>query len=577
MIYGNTSGIKKTLLDRLEALVGGYEKQFVIDGGVLREICEISERINREICVYISRAGRLLSVGIGDSGTVSSQDVSMRRSGEKLTGVRCFHTHLNGSSALSGPDIAALHSARMDMIAAVNAAGGGADISMGFIRGGGETEIIKYRSFEKIDHAAVFEKIDESERLVARTASLKNVDETERAALVCVADNAADAAYYLEELKGLVKTAGLIAAGETRQIKSVPDKNFCVGRGMLETVRALVNEKKAGIIVFDNELSGLQLKNIEAETGVRTVDRAMLILEIFARHASTNEGKLQVELARLKYTLPKLLGQGKALSRIGGGGGSGAATKGAGETKLETDRRRVKRTIFELSEKIERIKKERDLRRENRTGSGIKTVAIVGYTNAGKSTLMNALAKSSVKAEDKLFATLDPVTRRIWVDLNKEYLLTDTVGFIDRLPHELIDAFRSTLEEAKYADLLLHVVDSSNESAARQYGVVLKVLESLGAGEKPIITVYNKVDALNLSKINDVDELKSLNIEGINKLKSQKFEGINALQSLNIDGINISQSLNVENVDSTEYVAISAKTGKGLDELREKINEKLFS
>jgi GTP-binding protein HflX len=544
MIYGNTSGIKKTILDRLESLVGFYEKQLVIDGEVLREVCEISERINREVCVYISRGGQLLSVGIGDSAAVAARDINLKRSEEKLTGVRCFHTHLNGSSTLSRADISALHSSRLDMLAAVNAAGGGADISIGFIRGGNETEIIKYGNFEKIDHAAVFEKIGESEKLFVKPALLKTVADAERAILVCVADGAQNAAYYLDELKGLTDTAGLAAVGEISQIKTVPDKNFCVGRGKLDEIRALVSQNKADIVVFDNELSGLQLRNIEGEIGVKTIDRALLILEIFARHASTNEGKLQIELARLKYTLPKLLGQGKALSRIGGGGGAGAATKGAGETKLETDRRHIKRTIFELSEKIEKIKKERGLRRENRTRNGIKTVAIAGYTNAGKSTLMNALAKSSVKAEDKLFATLDPITRKIWSDLDREYLLTDTVGFIDRLPHELIDAFRSTLEEAKYADLLLHVVDAANENAARQYDVVLKVLESLGAGGKPIITVYNKIDALNLSKITDADAL---------------------------------YLSNVDNVNSAEYVAVSAKTGEGLDKLRVRISEKLFS
>ena len=255
----------------------------------------------------------------------------------------------------------------------------------------------------------------------------------------------------------------------------------------------------------------------------------MLILEIFARHATSNEGKLQVQLAMMKYTLPKLLGQGKELSRIGGGGSGGAATKGSGETKLETDRRRIRRSIYELSERIEILKKERDLRRERRKKTGIKTVAIVGYTNAGKSTLMNLLTKAGVKAEDKLFATLDPVTRKIFVDIGKEYLLTDTVGFIDNLPHEFVDAFRSTLEEATYADLILHVADCSSKDLERQEKVVKEVLTSLGVTDTPIITVYNKAD------------------------ENAGFS-----------------------TDEKNAVVISAKTGDGVNKLKEMIVEKLF-
>ncbi|MDR3263311.1 MAG: GTPase HflX [Clostridiales bacterium] len=527
MIYGNVDGIKKTVLDRLEELVGEYDKEYVIDEAVLNEIAEISFKVNREVCVYISRGGQLLSVGVGDSGTVSAVSVNLKRSAEKLTGVRCFHTHLNDSSELSKQDMSALRNSRMDMLAAVNVYGGRPkDITMAFLKDAENAEIIRYASYARIDHSAVFAEIAESEKLFAAPALLKTVKDAERALLVCVSSG--DAEIYLEELRSLSDTAGLDTVGEISQSKAVADKNFCVGRGKLDEIRAAVNEKKADIAVFDNELSGAQLKNIEEALGIKVIDRAMLILEIFARHAVTNEGKLQVELAKLKYTLPKLLGQGKALSRIGGG--AGTATRGAGETKLETDRRHIKRTIFELTERIEKLKKERDLRRGNRIDSRIKTAAIVGYTNAGKSTLMNALAKSSVKAENKLFATLDPVTRKIWVDIGKEYLLTDTVGFIDRLPHELIDAFRSTLEEVRYADLLIHVVDFSGTSMLRQYDVVTEVLESLGAGGKPVITVYNKID---------------------------------------VAADNIKPKL-------TDTVSISAKTGEGIDGLRALIARKLF-
>ncbi|MDR1906276.1 MAG: GTPase HflX, partial [Clostridiales bacterium] len=492
MIYGNTVGVKKSVLKRLEDLTENREKNYVVDEILLNEICAVSDKINREICVFISRAGRLLSIGIGDNATVSAEEYNIRRSTDKLSGVRCIHTHLNGSSMLSQPDLTALHRLRLDTVGAVCVIGGRpADISFAFIAGGG-VEMVRYKDFLHIDHSAVFKKINSVEKAMAKPAQLKTVKDSDRALLVCVSESGAEE--FLKELNNLAKTAGTTVVGSIIQTKAIPDKNFCVGSGKLDEIRALIVEKNADLLIFDNELSGLQLKNIEEALGISVIDRAMLILEIFARHAVSNEGKLQVELAKLKYTLPKLLGQGKALSRIGGG--AGTATKGSGETKLETDRRHIKRTIFELSERIEKLKREREMRRESRQNNQKKTAAIVGYTNAGKSTLMNALSKSSVKAEDKLFATLDPVTRKIWADVGKEYLLTDTVGFIDRLPHELVDAFRSTLEEVTQADILIHVVDYSNPSMLRQYNVVLDVLKSLGAGEKPIITVYNKTDKI---------------------------------------------------------------------------------
>lgn len=528
MIYGNTNGIKKTLLDSLEELSSGeIEKRLAIDEALISRISEISKRINREICVYISRGGKILSIGIGDSGTVSALETNLRRSKEKLSGVRCFHTHLNGSSELSKQDLVTLNNHRMDMIAAVDASEGiPGSFTMAFIRAGGEFETVRAESFSSIDHDAVFAKIAEAEKLFS-AAPVPGVQAAgEGAILVAVSDG--DAGIYIEELEGLAETAGLRVLGYVTQKKAAPDKYTCIGSGKLDEAAFAVREKKADIVVFDNELTGVQLKKLEEALSVKVIDRAMLILEIFARHAVTNEGKLQVELAKLKYTLPKLLGQGKALSRIGGG--AGTATKGAGETKLETDRRHIKRSIFELTERIEKLKRERGLRRENRLNSRVKTVAIVGYTNSGKSTLMNALSKSSVRAEDKLFATLDPVTRKVWND-GREYLLTDTVGFIDRLPHELIEAFRSTLEESKYADLLLHVADASSASVLRQYDVVLKVLESLGISGKPIITVYNKCD---LPQSNEIKPTL------------------------------------------TDSVVISAKTGQGIAELKELINLKLY-
>ncbi|MDR3293900.1 MAG: GTPase HflX, partial [Clostridiales bacterium] len=368
MIYGNIKGVKKTILDRLEELHGDYDRQYVIDLSVLETIAAVSYKINREVCVYLSRGGQVLAVGIGDSGTVSALSINLKRSTEKLAGVRCFHTHLNGSSELSRQDFTALRHERLDCLAAVNAAGGiPRDITLAFLREGDKTEVVTYRDFDRIDHDAVFAMIGESDDAMKAPAVLKTVKDAERAYLACVAEGLHEE--YLNELESLAKTAGLHVVGKSFQTKAVPDKNFCAGKGKLDEIRAELNEAKADLLIFDNELSGLQLRNIEEAVGIRTVDRAMLILEIFARHAVTNEGKLQVELAKLKYTLPKLLGQGKALSRIGGG--AGTATRGAGETKLESDRRHIKRTIFELSERIEKLERERGLRRGSREKSRI--------------------------------------------------------------------------------------------------------------------------------------------------------------------------------------------------------------
>ena len=246
----------------------------------------------------------------------------------------------------------------------------------------------------------------------------------------------------------------------------------------------------ADTAIFDDELSPIETRNLEEVLGLKVIDRTTLILDIFAKRAKTHEGKLQVELAQLKYSLPRLTEQGAGLSRLGGGIG----TRGPGEMKLEIDRRRIRRRIYELEQQLSKLKAQRDLRRNKRKKGETKQVALVGYTNSGKSTLLNTLSKSDVLAKDMLFATLDPVTRKIISKSGKEFLLTDTVGFIEKLPHELVNAFSSTLEEAVYADLLLNVADISNPNHEKQTKVVGKVLCDLGAGDKPIIHVYNKCD-----------------------------------------------------------------------------------
>lgn len=355
------------------------------------------------------------------------------------------------------------------------------------------------------------------------------MDEREKAILVLVTKEKVGEDFF-DELELLCKTAQIDVVGTMVQHTQNVNPIYYMGTGKIEELKAAVNELNASLVIFDNQLNGIQFNNTEKVLGVDVIDRNMLILQIFAMHASSNEGKLQVELAYKKYCLPKLMGKGMVLSRQGGGGGGGGgARRGAGEQKLELDRRTIREEIRNLQTEIKKLGAERDIRRKQRINSGIKTVSIVGYTNAGKSTLMNAMTKAGVLVEDKLFATLDPVSRKIWLGEDKEILLTDTVGFISRLPHEFIDAFKSTLEETKYADLILHVVDASSDKLEEQLDVVLSVLKSIGVENKPIITVYNKIDKvleffepvkINSVKISakcgqNLEELRSLIVKNL--------------------------------------------------------------
>lgn len=317
----------------------------------------------------------------------------------------------------------------------------------------------------------------------------------ERAVLVGMespADELQHVANSMEELARLTETAGADVLQQVMQKRSRPDAATLIGRGKADEVAAICRELGAGLIIFDRELSPAQSRNLEDITGVRVIDRTQLILDIFAGRAKTSEGKLQVELAQLNYLLPRLIGHGVELSRLGGGIG----TRGPGETKLEVDRRRIRRRIAELKNEIKEIKKHRDLLRKGRKEIPLPLAALVGYTNAGKSTLLKKLTGAEVLVEDKLFATLDPTTRKIILPNKGLVLLTDTVGFIQNLPHHLVAAFRATLEEVVEADLLLHVVDASHPNMDAQVEAVNTVLQSLGASEKPFILVYNKIDCL---------------------------------------------------------------------------------
>ncbi len=299
-----------------------------------------------------------------------------------------------------------------------------------------------------------------------------------------------DAESCLDELAELADTAGAQVVGRLIQKREAINKATYLGKGKIEELRAYIEFTQAVGIICDDELNQNQIRNLENALDVKVMDRTLVILDIFAKRALSAEGKVQVEVAQLKYNMAHLTGRGIEMSRLGGGIG----TRGPGEKKLETDRRNIADRISELNKELKEIEKRRSVMREKRIESRIPVIALVGYTNAGKSTLLNTLTGSDVLAEDKLFATLDTTTRAIETESGAKYLFTDTVGFIQKLPHNLINAFRATLEEVKYADILVHVVDASNPKRAEQMNVVYHTLGELGAGDKPVLTVYNKTD-----------------------------------------------------------------------------------
>ena len=318
----------------------------------------------------------------------------------------------------------------------------------------------------------------------------ENLDLPEQTVLVGVDTGDFDAEASMAELEELAHTAGAEVVAQILQKREKPDSATYIGAGKLEELKEFCEANEADLIVADGELSPSQQRNIEKEVDVRVIDRTTLILDIFAARARSNEGKLQVELAQLKYALPRLGGKGVSMSRLGGGIG----TRGPGESKLESDRRHIRRRIHALEEDLEALTKRRRLARERRKKDGVETVAIVGYTNAGKSTLMNALTDAGVLAENKLFATLDPTSRALTLPDGRNVMLIDTVGLIRRLPHNLVEAFKSTLEEAANADLILNVCDASSSECAEHITVTQQLLIELGCADIPVITVMNKCD-----------------------------------------------------------------------------------
>ena len=495
---GNLTGIKSAMLDRLKSL---YDFKQGLDEfasfELLSELCACSGEINREISVYISRDGSIVDVSIGDSAKVSMPSMRLVRNEDRLCGVRCIHTHPSGDGRLSGVDLGTLRSMKLDCMAAVGVSDGKptqlyAAYLGDFDEDTGSRAALVYgpmRPYKLPQKALIAEIFNSDDRFRSTTKEVEAVEQ-ERAVLVGM-DN--DEGYdTLEELNELAKTAGALVVGKVRVRRRTIDNATYVGSGKANELSLMGSELEADLFIFDDELSAIQLRTLEETLGARVIDRTTLILDIFAARATSREGKLQVELAQMRYRLPRLIGQGQVLSRLGGGIG----TRGPGEKKLEIDRRRIRRRVFELETELSEIEKQRGLRRERRKANRIPLVALVGYTNAGKSTMLNALTDSNVLAEDKLFATLDPVVRKITLSGGTEALLSDTVGFINKLPHDLVEAFKSTLEEVSNSDLILQVVDISCPYHEKQMRVVDGVLESLHAADIPRIIVFNKADAI---------------------------------------------------------------------------------
>lgn len=495
---GNLTGIKSAMLDRLNSL---YDFKQGLDEfasfELLSELCACSGEINREISVYISRDGSIVDVSVGDSAKVSMPSMRLVRNEDRLCGVRCIHTHPSGDGRLSGVDLGTLRSMKLDCMAAVGVSDGKptqlyAAYLGDFDEDTGSRAALVYgpmRPYKLPQKALIAEIFNSDDRFRSTTKEVEAVEQ-ERAVLVGM-DN--DEGYdTLEELNELAKTAGALVVGKVRVRRRTIDNATYVGSGKANELSLMGSELEADLFIFDDELSAIQLRTLEEILGARVIDRTTLILDIFAARATSREGKLQVELAQMRYRLPRLIGQGQVLSRLGGGIG----TRGPGEKKLEIDRRRIRRRVFELETELSEIEKQRGLRRESRKANRVPLVALVGYTNAGKSTMLNALTDSNVLAEDKLFATLDPVVRKITLSGGTEALLSDTVGFINKLPHDLVEAFKSTLEEVSNSDLILQVVDISCPYHEKQMRVVDGVLESLHAADIPRIIVFNKADAI---------------------------------------------------------------------------------
>jgi GTP-binding protein HflX len=498
---GNTLGLKPSELKHLRnTFRRRVDPSDIVSAELAGHLATFSAQTNRQVGVLLSRKGEVEHVVVGNAHQLTLPDIGRARAGQvRLRGLRLVHTHLK-SEALTKDDLTDLALLRLDCVAAIGVEGDGEPGVLHYALltpDGTDGELWHTTTVRDVyaqpDFAEVIGALEQE--LAERAKSMRRVSNQERAVLVavCLDGKRADSESSLLELKELARTAGVEVVDELLQLRRQADPKYLIGKGKLDEINLRSMQQLAEVLIFDKELSPSQARHLGEATSLKVIDRTQLILDIFAQRAQSGDGKLQVELAQLKYLLPRLVQSDASLSRLAGGIGG----RGPGETKLEVDRRRVRDRITFLERKIDQLSQDRKTRRRQRSRKDLPIISIVGYTNAGKSTLLNALTKSEVLAEDKLFATLDPTSRRLRFPREHEVIITDTVGFIRDLPKDLVNAFRATLEELEDASLLLHVIDASDPACFAQIAAVEKILGSLDLLDAPRLKVWNKVDALD--------------------------------------------------------------------------------
>jgi GTPase len=496
-IFGNTKGLKANQIRKIENL---YRRktppEFIIAPGLARDLSRLSLDINRQIGLLLDRRGKIVYVIVGNHHGIVIPDTREYRSAPgRLRGIRCVHTHLDGEP-LTTDDLSDLALLRLDLMAVIQVGGDGLpeQVLMSHILPksiGQPTTMHEPLAPNRTDIGCV-DLIQSIEEELSRISLLHTADKnTEQALLISVTTaSKQDASDSLDELSELVSSSGIQTVGSILQHRRRIDSRFLIGSGKLKSLAITALQKGATLLVFDQELNPSQIRSITDQIDLKVIDRTQLILDIFAQRAQTREGKLQVELAQLKYMLPRLITKNTAMSRLTGGIGG----RGPGETKLEINRRRIRDKIVQLENALLKVRKQRQQQKARRTKKALPVISIIGYTNAGKSTLLNTLTHSHVLAEKRLFATLDPSSRRLRFPRDTEVIITDTVGFIKNLPEDLLVAFRATLEELEGADVLLHVIDISNPRHAEQIESVENLLSDLSLQQIPMLRVLNKQD-----------------------------------------------------------------------------------